>query len=155
MAETRTRSRATTEDQVGETARDSEGLTRTELVTEFGKTTINELVVGKIAGIAAREVSGVYELVARRTTEALAGMTQRISGPRYHHGVDVEVGQREAAIDMSLTVEYGVNIPQVSEAVRQNVIARVQEMTGLAVKEVNIDVTDVHVAGDDEPRRVE
>lgn len=126
-----------------------------QLESESGTTTIADLVVGKIAGIAAIEVDGVYELRARGATETLAGLTGRVGGgTRHHHGVDVEVGKREAALDLSMTVMYGVSIPDVAEAVRRNIMDRVQTMTGLIVKEVNIDVEDVYVPGDEfsEPR---
>lgn len=123
------------------------GVTRTgnaELVTEQGKTTIANGVVAKIAGMAAREVTGVHELTARGAGGMISGLASRVTGgDASMQGVAVEVGEREAAIDLALTVVYGVSIPQVADAVRQNVITRLQAMTGLMVKEVNIDVTDL------------
>jgi uncharacterized alkaline shock family protein YloU len=116
----------------------------TQLVTEQGKTTIADVVVSKIAGIAAREVPGVHELVAQGVGGAVSGLAQRVTGADTRsQGVGVAVGEREAAIDLKLTVDYGVNIPQVAEAVRRNIISRLEAMTGLFVKEVNIDVTDL------------
>ena len=75
-------------------------------------------------------------------------------------GVNVEVGEREAAIDLRLTVDYGVSIPQVAEGVRRNIMSRLEAMTGLIVKEVNIDVTDLYFPEEEAPtqqteRRVE
>ena len=58
-------------------------------------------------------------------------------------GVAVEVGEEEAAIDLSVAVEYGKPIPQVSEAVRRSVIDRVENLIGLRDIEVNITVNDV------------
>ena len=58
--------------------------------------------------------------------------------------MNVEVGEREAAIDFRLTVEYGISIPQLAVDVRSNVMDRLQTMTGLRVKEVNIDVVDLY-----------
>ena len=58
-------------------------------------------------------------------------------------GVSVEVGEVEAAIDVTLTVEYGKSIPQIAQAVRQNVINRVENLVGLNVTEVNVAVNDV------------
>ena len=46
---------------------------------------------------------------------------------------------------------YGVSIPDVTQAVRQNIINRVREMTGLIVKEVNIDVVDLYFPEDEQP----
>jgi uncharacterized alkaline shock family protein YloU len=96
-------------------------------------------VVAKIAARAAREVTGVHDLVAG----GVAGLAQRVASTETA-GVNVEVGQREAAIDLTMIVDYGVSIPQVAEAVRRNIMDRVQSMTGLQVREVNIDVTDLN-----------
>ena len=124
-------------------------LRATQLVTEQGKTTIADVVVSKIAGIAAREVPGVHELVTQGVGGAVSGLAQRVTGADTRsQGVGVEVGEREAAIDLKLTVDYGVNIPQVAEAVRRNIISRLEAMTGLFVKEVNIDVTDLYFQED-------
>lgn len=120
-------------------------LRATELVTEQGKTTIADVVVAKIAGIAAREVPGVHELVTQGVGGAVTGLAQRVTGADTRsQGVTVEVGEREVAIDLKLTVDYGVSIPQVAEAARRNIINRLEAMTGLIVKEVNIDVTDLY-----------
>ena len=61
--------------------------------------------------------------------------------------VNVVVGEIEAAVDLGMSVDYGENIPQVADAVRSNIIGRIQAMTGLIVKEVNIDVTDLYFPG--------
>ena len=66
-------------------------------------------------------------------------------------GVSVEVGEKEAAVDLTIIVDYGESIPQVAEDVRQQVIKRVEGITGLSVVEVNISVNDLYFPGDDEP----
>jgi len=122
----------------------------TDLITPQGKTTIADVVVSRIAGIAAREVEGVHELVSQGVGGAVGGLAQRVGrGDTRSQGVNVEVGAREAAIDLRLTVEYGVSIPQVAEGVRRNVMSRLESMTGLIVKEVNIDVTDLYFPEDE------
>lgn len=128
----------------------------TELKTEQGKTTIADSVVAKIAGIAAREVAGVHDLSAQGAGAMLSGLTQRVTGgDQRSQGVSVEVGEREAAVDLRMVMNYGVSIPQVAEAVRQNVISRIQAITGLAVKEVNIDVSDLYFPEDEQARQAE
>lgn len=120
------------------------------LVSEQGKTTIANGVVSKIAGIAANEIDGVYQLVSTGAGQTLSGLAQRVTGAEARdRGVTVEVGQREAAVDVRLITVYGASIPEVSQSVRQNIIARVREMTGLIVKEVNIDVVDLYFPGDE------
>ena len=124
----------------------------TELISEQGRTTIADVVVAKIAGIAAREISGVHELLAHGAGGAIAGLAQRVTGsdPR-GLGVRVEVGEKEAAIDLKMIVDYGVSIHQVAEAVRQNIINRVHAMTGLTVRQVNIDIDDLYFPEDTQP----
>ncbi|HEX2048855.1 MAG TPA: Asp23/Gls24 family envelope stress response protein [Acidimicrobiales bacterium] len=124
------------------------------LVTGQGKTSIADSVVAKVAGVAAREVSGVHEM-GRGAARAFGTIKEKLpgggSGPNVTQGVSVEVGERQAAIDIDLVVEYGVSIPDVSQAVRDNVIQRVERMTGLQVTEVNISVDDVYLGDDSEP----
>lgn len=126
------------------------------LVTNEGKTTIANGVVSKIAGIAASEIDGVYQLVASGAGAAFSNLAQRVTGSEARdRGVTVEVGEREAAVDVRLITVYGASIPDVSQAVRQNIISRVREMTGLIVKEVNIDVVDLYFPGDAQPQAEE
>lgn len=135
-------------EQAGRLAQRSSG--SSELITEQGRTIIADSVVGKIASIAAREVSGVQQLNAKGAGGVMSGLTARVTGgDSQASGVHVEVGEREAAVDLAMTVNYGVSIAQVAEAVRRNVINRVQSMTGLMVKEVNIDVTDLYFPEDE------
>jgi uncharacterized alkaline shock family protein YloU len=116
------------------------------LLTEQGKTSIADSVVEKIAGLAARQVSGVHQMggKAGRAFGALkSALPVGSDEPSPSQGVKVEVGEREAAVDLDLIVEYGISIVDVSEAVRRNVIREVERMTGLKVTEVNIAVNDV------------
>lgn len=128
------------------------------LTTTRGTTRLGDVVVTKVASIAAREVPGVYEL-GGGTARAIGSVGQRVGlSTQRTQGVSVEVGEREAAIDLTLVIEYGESIPEVSEAVRDNIIKRVEGITGLSVKEVNIAVDDLYFPGDDassEPARVE
>lgn len=116
-----------------------------------GKTTIADAVVQKIAGMSARDVAGVYAL-GGGAARALGSVRDRIPGSSQStgRGVSVEVGERQAAIDLDLVTEYGVSIADVTNAVRRSVISSVEGMTGLDVTEVNISVNDIHLPGDDE-----
>jgi uncharacterized alkaline shock family protein YloU len=122
-----------------------------DLHTERGDTSIAETVVQKLAGIAAREVPGVYAMgsAARR---AFSSITQRIPGGQtdVSGGVAVEKGERQAAIDVSIIVEYGASIVDVSNGIRNNIIGSVERTTGLEVLEVNVNVSDVHLPEDDD-----
>jgi uncharacterized alkaline shock family protein YloU len=116
------------------------------LQTDRGGTRIEDSVVSKIAGIAAQEVDGVR--MGGGTSQAIGGLLSSVTGSSggsgsQSRGVSVEVGEVEAAVDVTLTVAYGISIPQVAEAVRRNIINRVENLVGLRVTEVNVSVNDV------------
>lgn len=123
--------------------------TSSPLQTDQGKTSIADGVVQKIAGLAAREVSGVYAL-GGGAARALGALRERIPGSSQSvgQGVSVEVGETQAAVDLDLVTEYGVSIADLAKAVRRNVISAVEGMTGLEVTEVNVTVNDVHLPSD-------
>ena len=132
------------------------------LQTSQGNTTIADGVVQKIAGLAAREVAGVYAL-GGGAARAFGALRDRIPGATQSigQGVSVEVGEKQAAVDLDVVTEYGAPIAEVARSIRRNVINTVEGMTGLQVTEVNIAVNDIHLPSDDqgqqqpEPARVQ
>lgn len=122
----------------------------TALMTPQGKTTIADVVVQKIAALAAREMSGVYNL-GTGTARAFGAVRERIPGARASsgQGVSVEVGERQAAVDLDIVVEYGVAVGELTKAIRRNVITSIERMTSLEVVEVNIAVDDIHLPDDE------
>jgi uncharacterized alkaline shock family protein YloU len=116
------------------------------LETSVGTTRIADNAVAKIAGLAARDIPGVFAMGS--------GMSRRVgqlrsmipgSGQATDQGVSVEVGRREVAVDLNVVPWYGQSIVEISEAVRRNVVGQVEGMCGLKVIEVNVQVDDVHV----------
>lgn len=132
-------------------SKDAAGSSGKDLVTSQGKTTIAESVVQKVAGVAARDVSGVYKLGAG-AARAFGAIRERIpgsGGPSVSQGVSVEVGESQAAVDLDVIVEYGVSILDVAAAIRRNVVQSIERMTGLQVVEVNISVDDIHLPSEE------
>lgn len=123
----------------------------TALVTQQGRTSIADSVVAKIAGIATRDVSGVHAL-GGGTARAVGALRERIPGSRTNHsqGVAVEVGERQAAVDVELVAEFGVSIVDLAAGIRRNVISSVERMTGLEVTEVNVSIQDVYLPSEDD-----
>ena len=121
------------------------------LQTDRGNTTIQDTVVSKVAGIAAQEVEGIR--MGGGGTQAVSGILGSITGgggTSQTAGVSVEVGEQEAALDLTLTAEYGKSIPQLTEAVRRNVVNRVENLVGLRVTEVNVTVANVYFPEDEQ-----
>ncbi|MEW1779961.1 Asp23/Gls24 family envelope stress response protein [Streptomyces sp. NPDC086777] len=120
-----------------------------------GRTSIADVVVVKVAGIAAREIPGVYDM-GGGLSRTIGAVRDRVPGgrPNVGRGVKVEVGERQTAIDLELVVEYGVSVMDVAQDVRENVVSAVERVTGLEVVEVNITVNDVRLPDDEESAAV-
>lgn len=106
---------------------------------DVGSIRIADEVVGIVAGLAATEVPGV----AGMSGGLVGGIAEMLGKKNLSKGVKVEVGEREAAIDLYIIVEYGVRIPDVALRVQENVKRAIESMTGLDVVEVNIHVQGV------------
>ena len=128
-----------------------EAVAPSPLHTAHGSTLIAEQVVQKIAGIACREVPGVHAMgsTGRRM---LSSITDRIPGSTTNvsNGVQVEKGERQCAIDLSVVIDYGYSVVEVANKLRETIIDAVEYGTGLEVVEVNVQVTDVYIQGEDE-----
>ncbi|GLW50458.1 stress protein [Streptomyces sp. NBRC 14336] len=117
-----------------------------------GRTTIADGVVEKIAGLAARDVVGVHAMGSglSRTFGAVRDRVPGGGSKSVTRGVKAEVGEVQTALDLEIVVDYGVSIADVARAVRENVVAAVERMTGLEVVEVNIAVSDVKLPDEEE-----
>ncbi|AJM77125.1 Asp23/Gls24 family envelope stress response protein [Rathayibacter toxicus] len=113
-----------------------------------GKTIIDDSVVAKVAGIAAREVPGVHAL-GNNAARAFGALRQAVGANDHSQGVRVEVGETQVAADLTLVVEYPVPMQQVADSVRSAVADAVTEIVGMSVVEVNVAIVDVHIPGDD------
>jgi uncharacterized alkaline shock family protein YloU len=114
--------------------------------SQWGTIKIANEVVGIIAGLAATEISGVYGMSGGIT----GGITEVLGMKNLAKGVKVEVGEKEAAIDLFVIMDYGVRIPDVSLQMQENVKRAVESMTGLTVVEVNVHVQGIKFPEEEE-----
>jgi uncharacterized alkaline shock family protein YloU len=105
-----------------------------------GKTYISDEVVSVIARLAAEQVEGIHQ-IGQSSFRSIFSRLGR------HRGVESEVGMKEAAIDIDVTVAFGYPIRELAREMRELVIDSVERMTGRHVVEVNVNVVDVHVPG--------
>jgi uncharacterized alkaline shock family protein YloU len=108
---------------------------------EIGTIKITDEVVAIIAGIAAMEVPGVTSM----SGGIAGGIAEALGRKNLSKGVKVEVGEKEAAIDLFIIVEYGYRIPEVAWTIQERVKNAVEDMTGLSVVEVNIHIQGVNI----------
>lgn len=118
---------------------------------ELGVIKISEEVVSIIAGLAATEVKGV----AGMSGGFVGGIAEKLGMKNLSKGIKVVVGEKEAAVDLFIIVDYGVKIPDVAWQIQENVKKAIETMTGLNVVEVNINVQGVDLGKDKEPREEE
>lgn len=114
-----------------------------------GKTVIDDTVVSKVAGIAAREVNGVHSL-GNGAARAIGALRDAIGQRDFGQGVKVEVGEKQVAADIVIVAEYPVSLQQVADGVRAGVARALEQIVGMEVAEVNVTVQDVFIPGDDD-----
>lgn len=120
------------------------------LQTEHGSTSISSAVVAKIAGLATQEIPGV-QAMGKSASRAIGSLRAKIPGggtSAATQGVSVEVGERQAAVDVDIVCYYGQSIVETADAIRHNVISQIEGMTGLEVVEVNVSVDDLYIPSD-------
>ncbi|GAB18933.1 hypothetical protein GOEFS_070_00170 [Gordonia effusa NBRC 100432] len=137
--------------QTAEITSDDKTRADSSLVGDRGRTSIADVVVAKIAGIATREIDGVHDLggsaerVVGKVREVLPGTATSTA-----QGISVEVGELEAIVEVAIVADYGVALHQLAAAIRRNVISAIEQMTGLQVTEVNVTVHDINFGDDDD-----
>ncbi|MGX1162596.1 putative alkaline shock family protein YloU [Arthrobacter sp. SLBN-100] len=113
-------------------------------VPGLGRTVISDTAVAKVAGIAARAVPGVYSLGSGQS-RALGAIRDAVGSSDHAAGVHAEVGETQVAVDLSLVASYGTPLHSLANEVRAAVYRAVEELVGLQVIEVNVEITDVYV----------
>ncbi len=118
-------------------------------VEESNTIRIANEAVATYAGIAVSEVPGVYGM----SGSFAGGITEALSGKKnLAKGIKVEVGEKDAKIDVNIIVEYGARIPDVAFEIQTRVKKTVESMTGLKVLEVNVHVQGVHTTSEKEEK---
>lgn len=117
------------------------------VTTDLGSIQIAPEVIEVIAGLATVETPGV----AGMSGGFVGGISELLGMKNLSKGVRVQVGQKETAVDVSVIIEYGFRIPEVSSQVQTNVKNTIESMTGLQVVEVNVHIHDVRFKTTEKP----
>jgi len=115
-------------------------VTEKEKKNDLGVLKINNEVIASIARNAALQVDGV-ESVKRGM---LSLFTDLFSKGYQNKGISLDISESEVKIGVTIVVRYGVTIPDVSALVQENIRTAIEEMTGLSVSEVNVNIADIH-----------
>ena len=111
---------------------------------DLGTVKIADDVVAMIAGLAATEVDGVAAMAGNITNDLMSKMGVK----NLAKGVKVEVIGKRVKADLALVVEYGYNIPVVSQKVQEKVKSTIESMTGLEASDVDVRIAGVNMQKD-------
>lgn len=117
--------------------------------TAHGKTVIDNNVIAKIVGLAARDVDGVHAL-GGGAARAFGAIRDAINSEDLGQGISVEVGDTQVAVDVTIVADYPVPLQKVADNVRTAVIDAIQSLVGMEVPEVNVTVNDVYIPSEDD-----
>ena len=106
---------------------------------DIGEVRVADEVVAIIAGLAATEVEGVASMAGNITNE----LVSKLGMKNLSKGVKVEVLDGVVTVDLTLNIEYGMNILETSKKVQEKVKSSIENMTGLEVADVNIHIASV------------
>jgi len=106
----------------------------------IGSVKIADDVVAMIAGLAALEIDGVSAMAGNISNELM----NKVGVKNIGKGVKVEILGKRVSIEMAVIVDYGFNIPAISQKVQQKVKSAIENMTGLNVTDVNLRISGVN-----------
>lgn len=110
-----------------------------------GLTHIKDSVIGKVAGLAVREVPGVHAL-GSTPLRALDAIVGTISRAEVNPGITTELGDDGVTVDISLVATYPVALTELAGQVRASVTQAIEGLVGMTVTAVNVTITDIYVA---------
>ena len=115
-------------------------MTEKEKKTDLGTLKINNEVIASIARNAALQVDGVEEIKGN----LLAMLLDFFSKGYNNKGISLEITEGDVKVGVTIIVKFGLTIPDVANVVQENIRTAIEEMTGLSVSEVNVNIGDIH-----------
>ncbi len=113
------------------------------VTNEMGNVSVSEDLIATIAGYATVENYGIVGMCARSAGDAIVELFGR---ENLQKGVLVEkVGDNQVDVSLHVALQYGVSLPAVSQNTKQNVRYRIEDLTGVSVRDVNIFVESIRV----------
>lgn len=113
-----------------------------EIKNEHGVIRISNTVIAKLAGYAATQCYGVVGMATRNSKDGIARLLKKESMDR---GIKVKITGNTVDISLFVIMEYGVNISTVGDIIKSNVKYQVEDMTGLEVGSVTVNVESIRI----------
>jgi uncharacterized alkaline shock family protein YloU len=108
---------------------------------EGGNIRVHESVVSSIARKAVLGTDGVVRFAGNSLVDNIAEFVG--SKAIQDRAITVEMGDGTVSVEVQIVLRYGVYIPDVANAVQENIFRQLQDMTGMTVGKVNVVVMDI------------
>ena len=105
----------------------------------FGKISISDQAIAKVAKNAALECYGIVDTVSRRLGDSISELLKKSDG----RGIKVATSGDRIFIDVYVVIKYGVSINAVAESLKESVKYKVEKFTGMIVDTVNVNIIGV------------
>ncbi len=106
----------------------------------YGKISISDLAIAKVASHTAMESYGIVEMVSRRFTDSLSVLFKKESGGK---GIKITTAENRIYVDVYVIMKYGISINAVAESLKEAIKYKVEGFTGMIVDTVNVNVIGV------------
>ncbi|WP_067139467.1 Asp23/Gls24 family envelope stress response protein [Oceanivirga salmonicida] len=106
----------------------------------LGNITVSPTVIKQIILETIKEIPNVIG-IAKESKNQISGFFK--SDGQKHKELEVEMSDTECVIDLSITVEYGAKLMEVAENLQEVIAKKVEELSGLSVKEINVVISKV------------
>ena len=106
----------------------------------YGKISISDLAIAKVASHTAMESYGIVEMVSRRFTDSLSMLLKKENTGK---GIKVTTSGNRIYVDVYVIMKYGISISAVAEALKEAIKYKVEGFTGMVVDTVNVNVIGV------------
>ena len=108
----------------------------------MGQVQIADEVVAIIAGLAATEVEGVASMAGNITNE----LVSKLGKKSLSKGIRVKVEDGIVNVNVARNIAYGYSVPKTCKKVQEKVKAAIENMTGLEVEKVDIQIANVSIS---------
>ncbi len=109
----------------------------------MGDVVIDTAVIARYAGLAAIECFGIVGMAMQSVKDGIVKLLKKDNLTR---GINVVIDEDNMiTIDFHVIIAYGVSIRTVSDNLIENVKYKVEEYTGIKIKQINIFVDGVRV----------
>ncbi len=113
-----------------------------KLTNSFGNIIYTDEILSNLSGLATMECYGVVGMASRR---AMDGIVELLKGENLSKGVKINANGQQLTVNLFVVVEYGVSLSAVANNIMDTVKYKIETLTGLDVKKVNVTISDIRL----------